>query len=130
MTLDFDSLHLRTLNYVERPSVAVAIGLVLLFIIANVVSTIRQYRRLAHFKGPFQASLSKWWLIKRVGGGRAYLDFWEVNQRYGKPLCSRVMFSLLNAAAPGARPVWLAGWLVDFQGVWFQSYTAVLALVL
>jgi len=83
MSLDLDSLRLRTLTYVERPSVAVAIGVVLLFIVVNVLSTIRQYRRLAHFKGPFQASLSKWWLIKRVGGGRAYLDFWEVNKRYG-----------------------------------------------
>lgn len=130
MSLDLDSLRLRTLTYVERPSVAVAIGVVLLFIVVNVLSTIRQYRRLAHFKGPFQASLSKWWLIKRVGGGRAYLDFWEVNKRYGKPLCSLMLCFHYSMQPHLARPVWLAGWLVDFQSVWFQSFTTMLALVL
>lgn len=79
------SLRLQATEALERPSVAIAVGVVLLVLVANILSTIRQYRRLAHFKGPFQASLSKWWLVKTVGGRRAYLDFWEVTQRYGKP---------------------------------------------
>lgn len=85
MSAALGSLHQQTMSALERPSIAALVGFVSLLLIANVLSTIRQYRRLAHFKGPPQASLSKWWLIKTVGGGRAYLDFWEVTQRYGKP---------------------------------------------
>ncbi|KAK7430663.1 hypothetical protein QQZ08_002706 [Neonectria magnoliae] len=67
----------------SRPSVAIAGLLVAAFIAWFFVSTWVQYNRLRHFKGPLVASLSKWWLIRTVGNGRAYLDFWEVNKRYG-----------------------------------------------
>ncbi|RBR15426.1 hypothetical protein FVER53590_09331 [Fusarium verticillioides] len=49
----------------------------------SVLSTWRQYNRLREFEGPCLAALSKWWLIKKVGCGRAYLDFWEVTKQYG-----------------------------------------------
>lgn len=73
------------INYLRhlRPSIAVA-GILVLFLTAwTILSTWRQYNRLRQFKGPILAALSKWWLVKKVGGGRAYLDFWEVTQKYG-----------------------------------------------
>lgn len=106
----FSSLRQQTTSALERPSVAAAVGFVFLLIIASILSTVRQYRRLAHFKGPLQASLSKWWLIKTVGGGRAYLDFWEVTQRYGKPLRS----SSGDSAAWHVR----CGWHDCSRGIW------------
>ncbi|KAF7538220.1 hypothetical protein G7Z17_g12677 [Cylindrodendrum hubeiense] len=66
-----------------RPSVTIAVSLVGVLILWTVFSIWRQYTRLSHFKGPLLASLSKWWLIKTVGNGRAYLDFWEINKKYG-----------------------------------------------
>jgi hypothetical protein len=48
------------------------------------VSSFRSYWRLRHIKGPPLAAWSIWWLVRTVGGTRAYLDFWEVNQKYGK----------------------------------------------
>ncbi|KAH7353681.1 cytochrome P450 [Plectosphaerella cucumerina] len=47
------------------------------------VSSFRSYWRLRHIKGPPLAAWSIWWLVRTVGGTRAYLDFWEVNQKYG-----------------------------------------------
>ncbi|KAM0421938.1 hypothetical protein ACHAPD_000379 [Fusarium lateritium] len=73
------------INYLRhiRPSIAIA-GILVLFLAAwTALSTWRQYNRLRKFKGPTLAALSKWWLVKKVGGGRAYLDFWEVTQKYG-----------------------------------------------
>ncbi|KPM35000.1 hypothetical protein AK830_g11567 [Neonectria ditissima] len=66
-----------------RPSLAIAASLAVTFVAWFIVSTLVQYNRLRQFKGPLVASLSKWWLIRTVGNGRAYLDFWEVNKRYG-----------------------------------------------
>lgn len=73
------------INYLRdlRPSIAIAGTLVLFFTLWSALSTWRQYYRLRNFKGPRIAGFSKWWLVKRVGGGRAYLDFWEVTQKYG-----------------------------------------------
>ena len=73
------------INYLRdlRPSIVIAAILVLFLTFWSAVSTWRQYWRLRQFKGPTLAGFSKWWLIKRVGGGRAYLDFWEVTQKYG-----------------------------------------------
>ncbi|KAH7124580.1 pisatin demethylase [Dactylonectria macrodidyma] len=48
-----------------------------------VVSTIRQYVRLRHIKGPPMAGLTQAWLIRCVGSGRTHLDLWEVCQKYG-----------------------------------------------
>lgn len=61
-------------------------GAVLLLIVSNTVSTVRQYYRLRHIKGPLLACFSKLWLLKRVGGGRAHLDLYEVCEKYGKLL--------------------------------------------
>lgn len=66
-----------------RPSIAIAGLLVVFLTLWSALSTLRQYNRLREFKGPRLAALSKWWLIKKVGGGRAYLDFWEVTKQYG-----------------------------------------------
>ncbi|KAG9502258.1 hypothetical protein J7337_005084 [Fusarium musae] len=75
--------HMREIVGDARPSIAIA-GLVAIFVtLWSVLSTWPQYNRLREFKGPRLAALSKWWLIKKVGGGRAYLDFWEVTKQYG-----------------------------------------------
>ncbi|RSM20322.1 hypothetical protein CDV31_000817 [Fusarium ambrosium] len=66
-----------------RPSIAIAGLLVAVLIFWSGISTWRQYNRLCAFKGPRLAGFSKWWLIKTVGSGRAYLDFWEVTKKYG-----------------------------------------------
>lgn len=73
------------INYLRdlRPSIAIAASLVLFLAAWTALSTWRQYIRLRQFKGPTLAAFSKWWLVKKVGGGRAYLDFWEVTQKYG-----------------------------------------------
>lgn len=49
----------------------------------TVISTVRQYFRLRHFKGPPTSGLSKWWLMRSVGGGRTHLDLYEVCEKYG-----------------------------------------------
>jgi hypothetical protein len=67
-----------------RPSIAIAGLLVGVLIFWSGISTWRQYSRLRDFKGPRLAGFSKWWLIRTVGSGRAYLDFWEVTKKYGK----------------------------------------------
>jgi hypothetical protein len=75
--------YLREIAGDVRPSIAIAGLLVVLLTLCSAISTWRQYNRLREFKGPRLAALSKWWLIKKVGGGRAYLDFWEVTKQYG-----------------------------------------------
>jgi hypothetical protein len=57
----------------------------LLFLAYQAVQTFRTWFRLSHIKGPLSASLSKWWMIRAVSGGRMHLDFWEVCQKYGMP---------------------------------------------
>ncbi|KAF5988492.1 cytochrome P450 monooxygenase [Fusarium bulbicola] len=75
--------HLREIAGDVRPSIAIA-GLVAVFLaLWSTLSTWQQYNRLREFKGPRLAAISKWWLIRKVGGGRAYLDFWEVTKQYG-----------------------------------------------
>lgn len=65
-----------------RPAVLVgAAGL--LFITWYLVSTIRQYLRLRHIKGPLVAGFTQVWLIRCVGGGRTHLDLWGACQKYG-----------------------------------------------
>ncbi|WZH43100.1 cytochrome P450 [Fusarium acuminatum] len=75
--------RLQDLTAAVRPSIAIAGLLVVFLTLWSALSTWRQYNRLSNFKGPRLAAFSKWWLIKRVGGGRAYLDFWEVTKKYG-----------------------------------------------
>ncbi|KAL7948158.1 cytochrome P450 [Trichoderma barbatum] len=48
-----------------------------------VSSSTWQYRRLRHFDGPLLAKISNLWLFASVDGGKSYLDFWEVTQKYG-----------------------------------------------
>ncbi|CAJ0540849.1 Ff.00g077560.m01.CDS01 [Fusarium sp. VM40] len=75
--------RLQDLTAAVRPSIAIAGLLVVFLTLWSALSTWRQYNRLSNFKGPRLAAVSKWWLITRVGGGRAYLDFWEVTKKYG-----------------------------------------------
>ncbi|RBQ67894.1 hypothetical protein FVER14953_13512 [Fusarium verticillioides] len=60
---------------------AALVGVV--FVVWYVVSTIRQWAHLRHFKGPAIAGFSQLWLISRVGGGRTHLDLWETCKKYG-----------------------------------------------
>ncbi|GKU10634.1 unnamed protein product [Fusarium langsethiae] len=54
-----------------------------LVIAVYVVTTLRQWTRLRHFKGPAFAGFSQLWLISCVGGGRTHLDLWEACKKYG-----------------------------------------------
>lgn len=54
------------------------------FIFAWIFSTVRQYRRLRHFKGPPLAAVSKFWHLKTATSPRAYLELYEVTQKYGE----------------------------------------------
>lgn len=56
----------------------------ILFVVGYVVSTLYQWARLRHFKGPALAGFSQLWLISTVGGGRTHLDLWEACKKYGK----------------------------------------------
>lgn len=97
MAADSFLVHLREMAGDVRPSVAIA-GLLLVFLtLWSALSTWRQYNRLREFKGPRLAALSKWWLIKKVGGGRAYLDFWEVTKQYGKLSSNRIAIASLQS---------------------------------
>jgi hypothetical protein len=55
-----------------------------LFIVVFAAQTIQTWYRLRHFKGPFWAAFSKWWLVRHVvGGGTFHLDVYDVCRRYG-----------------------------------------------
>ena len=60
-------------------------GVTLIISVWTAISTIRQYFRLQHIKGPRSAGFSKWWLIRAVGGGRTHLDLYEACEKYGMP---------------------------------------------
>jgi hypothetical protein len=66
------------------------IGVVL--VLWYVVSTIHQWARLCHFKGPTIAGFSQLWLISRVGGGRTHLDLWETCKKYGEYKCGALLY--------------------------------------
>ena len=65
------------------PSLLALGAVILLFLLASIISTVRQFFRLRQYKGPSVAGFSKWWMIKHVGGGRTHLDVYEVCQKYG-----------------------------------------------
>lgn len=65
------------------PVVASLAAVALLLVVWTVFSTVRQYFRLRHIKGPAGTGISKWWLIRSVGGGRTHLDMYEVCEKYG-----------------------------------------------
>lgn len=68
----------------SRIQTTALIGSILAVIIASVVlSTLRQYYRLRHIKGPASAGFSRWWLLSHVTGGRMHLDLYDVCHRYG-----------------------------------------------
>lgn len=70
----------------EKTNVAVLLSSAFFFgfILFRIVATIRQFYRLRHIKGPPIAGFSKWWLVSKVAGRRAHLDYYEVCQKYGK----------------------------------------------
>ncbi len=68
---------------VARPVVASLGGAAVLLVVWIVFSTLRQYLRLRHIKGPALAGFSQWWLVRAVGGGRTHLDLFEVCEKYG-----------------------------------------------
>ncbi|KAM5353563.1 hypothetical protein ACJ41O_000213 [Fusarium nematophilum] len=106
-----------------RPSIAIAVLLVASYILWSAVSTWRQYVRLRDFKGPRLAGFSKWWLIRTVGSGRAYLDFWDVTKTYGSiarvaPNClltddPDLMKHVLNVRTEYRRSDWYDGMRFD-----------------
>lgn len=73
-------------GFEPRPPV-IAGAAVLLIAAWLVVSTIRQYLRLRHIKGPPIAGFTQAWLIRSVARGRAHLDQWEVCEKYGTFIC-------------------------------------------
>ncbi|KAF4976804.1 hypothetical protein FZEAL_6585 [Fusarium zealandicum] len=83
MTSDTPVVDSKAIDAGIRPSIVIATLVGGLLILWSGLSTWRQYNRLRDFKGPRLASFSKWWLVKTVGSGRAYLDFWEVTKKYG-----------------------------------------------
>lgn len=95
----------------QRPVAAVITILFGLFALSAVVSTIHQYSRLRHIKGPSGTGFTKYWLVKTVAGKTAYLDFWKVNQQYGKfhvvlpDICNLMAYSPNTAIAIFGRGV-------------------------
>jgi len=73
------------MNQLEAPSgrfglVLAAFSLYLTWLTA---STLRQYFRLRHIRGPRIAGFSKIWLARSVLGGRMHLDLIEAIEKYG-----------------------------------------------
>lgn len=58
--------------------------LLVLFLLYLLVSTAVQYYRLWHIKGPFIARFSNWWLLSSILRAQTYLEFTEVNNKYGQ----------------------------------------------
>ncbi|RKK82857.1 hypothetical protein BFJ68_g16399 [Fusarium oxysporum] len=72
---------LQQLPQIGLLQLAAVAGIIIL--ICYVVSTIRQWARLRHFRGPAIAGFTQLWLISKVGGGRTHLDLWEACKKYG-----------------------------------------------
>lgn len=73
---------LQQLPQIGLLQLAAVAGIIIL--ICYVVSTIRQWARLRHFRGPAIAGFTQLWLISKVGGGRTHLDLWEACKKYGQ----------------------------------------------
>ncbi|KAK1771973.1 pisatin demethylase [Phialemonium atrogriseum] len=105
------------------PVVASLAAVALLLVVWTIFSTVRQYFRLRHIKGPAGTGISKWWLIRSVGGGRTHLDMYEVCEKYGST--ARVgpeylitsdpdlMKHMLNVRTPYKRSNWYDGMRLD-----------------
>ncbi|KAK5989461.1 Cytochrome P450 monooxygenase ABA1 [Cladobotryum mycophilum] len=73
-----------SLAYLPDWQTGAAIALLLTAVLTSfVASRLRWYYHLHEYDGPFMAKISPWWLVRTVASGRAYLDFWEVTQKYG-----------------------------------------------
>lgn len=59
------------------------VGAVLALALASGIRRLRAWHRLRHFKGPFWAAFSRWWMLRHVGGTRMHLDLREVHDKYG-----------------------------------------------
>ncbi|KAH8887290.1 pisatin demethylase [Thozetella sp. PMI_491] len=68
----------------DYPALRVGAAVVLLFVLWSAASTVRQYYRLRHIKGPAGSGISKWWQIRKITSGRTQLDLYEVCQKYGE----------------------------------------------
>lgn len=85
-------------NYFIYASVAVSV-----LIIYSIASTVRQYLRLRHIKGPPGAGFSKWWLIRAIRSGRSHLEFYEACEKYGTfNTSSQQRWHLLNRIVAGS----------------------------
>jgi len=58
-------------------------GISLTLVFISLIRRLLAWHRLRQFKGPFWAAFSRWWMIRKVGGGRTHLDLREVNEKYG-----------------------------------------------
>lgn len=74
-------------SWLGAVSLALSVALVL-----SLGTRLRQFRRLRHIDGPFIAAFSRLWLVHTVWSGRAYLDFWDVNRKYGMYLVCPLNF--------------------------------------
>lgn len=52
-------------------------------VVISLIRRLHAWHRLRQFNGPFWAAFSRWWMIRKVGGGRTHLDLREVNDKYG-----------------------------------------------
>ena len=77
------------------------LAIFVLYIIVVATQSILIWYKLRHFKGPFWAAFSKWWLVQHaVGGSTFHLDAYEVCKKYGMigidilyPMCTIFTFS-------------------------------------
>ncbi|KAI8297524.1 hypothetical protein K4K61_012773 [Colletotrichum sp. SAR11_59] len=67
----------------SSPTRAAANCILGIFILWWLFSTVKQYLRLRHFRGPPLAAFSKLWHLKTVWGPKAHLDFYDVVKKYG-----------------------------------------------
>lgn len=71
----------------------VAVSLVLWYLI----SSIKAYWRLRHFKGPWTSGISRLWLLRANLGGRMNFEFTAVNDKYGTSIAALRLITNLDA---------------------------------
>jgi hypothetical protein len=62
---------------------ALLLGALAAVLVPVLVSSIRAYRRLAHFGGPWYVGLTRWWLMRAVTSGELHLRYWDMVKKYG-----------------------------------------------
>lgn len=86
----------------RTPSVLGILGICL--VVISVVSYLHTLYRLRHFKGPFLAVTSKFWMLKCTYYKNAHWEFKRVCDEYGKPLRDLPRrFELLHPFVPAPR---------------------------